>query len=223
MPNVLRGGERAGDRTYYNVTAVSSFCGDSKEKGTPFVAIVFAHKEDPEWGITAYRYLTAKTVEYVAKDLKILGWDPVAHAYRFEELDTNENSPISGAEATICVEEAEYNGKLSPRVTFINPLGQQGGGAPREQMDASTAKSWGEKVRQALGVGAPAGPAPARPGSATRAKPAPGAPASDRDARVRKAAEDGIANQGGRRPAPAAAPPAGDTQGEDYDFEDIPF
>lgn len=219
---VLPGGEN-GAKAYYNVVVAACRCGDSRTKNTPQIEIVFAHEKEAEYGITAYRYLTQKTLEYIVKDLKVLGWDAVEHAYKFEELDGDLQSPLVGAKATICVQDEEYNGKFRPRVLFINPYGQTGGGSgggeAREQMTPQAAKSWGDRVRQALGVGPPAGASAARPPAATRAKPPP----DDRTARVQQATGDGIANQGGRRPAPAAAPQAGAAQGDDYDFEDIPF
>lgn len=224
MP-VLPGGEN-GRKAYYNVVVAACRCGNSRDKNTPQLAIVFAHETEAEYGITAYRYLTPKTLEYVCKDLKVLGWDAVEHAYRFEELDGEDKSPLVGAKATICVQDEEYQGKFRPRVLFINPYGQEhggGGGEPRERMAPAAAKSWGDEVRKALGVGPPAGPAAARPPAATRAKPPPSDP-SDRQKRVEQATKDGIANQGGRsRPAPATAPPAQPTEGDDFDFEDIPF
>ena len=229
MPNMLRGGEAAGSRAYFDVVVAGSYCGNSKEKGTPFIGIVFAHKAEPDWGITGFRYLTTGTIEYVAKDLAVLGWDAVKQAYRFEELDGNEKSAICGAECTICIEEEEYNGKLHPKVAFINPLGTTGGGAPREQMSARESKSWAAKVREALGVGAPA-----RPGAAPRA-PLPATKAAERTARTRQAVKDGIANQtrGAKGPAPSGAaatatdddpPPTEEAPpGDDPDFESIPF
>ena len=201
---LLRGGDRAGDQARYEVRVVGSYLGASSEKQTPYVEIVF--EDDNGDRLSAFKYLTEGAWPYVEKDLETLGWKGAEHSYAFEELDGGEDSALAGAEAQIVVTEEEYEGKVRPKVAFIN----ESGGRPREMMSEKESASFAERIRQRLGVG---------PKRSPRGR---GSARKERDARVRKAAADGAARQRKSKDDAGQAPES-EPKDDDYDFDEIPF
>lgn len=206
MP-LLRGGDRAGDKSNHDVRCVGSTLGEF-QSGTAYVEYWFEHIEHPEYTISCRRALTPKSFSgFVAKELRdAFGWDPRENRFQFEALAAGADSPLAGVVCSIVVEEEEYEGTLRARVLFVNKPG-----GPRERLDEDKARTVSERIRNTLRGGARTAPPP----SASRG-PASGPPSRDS---IRQAAGEGAARARGEKPA-AAAPPA---DADEYDFDDIPF
>lgn len=113
----------------YRARAIASGVGVSNTKSTPFVrvtlALVGAHEgQEIDW----IAYVTDKTQERVAEDLRTLGYkgnDP-------EEL--HDRGPEDVAKllpntVSIVVEEEEWKGEVRTRVRWINPEKKEAGGS----------------------------------------------------------------------------------------------
>lgn len=105
----------------YRAKAIGSGIGVSNTKSTPYVRVTLAllgsHEgEEIDW----IAYVTDKTQERVAEDLRTLGYkgnDP-------EELDNRSEQDVSQLlpnVVSIVVEEEEWKGEVRTRVRWINP------------------------------------------------------------------------------------------------------
>ena len=108
--------------------------------------------------ISAYRYFSDRALEYTAKDLKALGWDPDQNGWEIDRL--HESDVLLGAPAEIVVTTETYNGSETLKVKFINAPG--GGGGLPGAMSTEEARGFASMLRSRLGVSAaPAAPSPA--------------------------------------------------------------
>lgn len=113
----------------YRAKAISSGIGVSNTKSTPYVRVTLAILAGAQEGqeIDWIAYVTDKTQERVAEDLRTLGYtgnDP-------EELhDRNEQdvSQLLPNVVSIVVEEEEWKGEVRTRVRWINPEKKESGG-----------------------------------------------------------------------------------------------
>jgi len=76
----------------YNAYVTEAYLGKSRNKGTPQLEIRFQLEGDSAPFIWAYRYFTDNGWQYLEKELKAMGWDPRAHDYDFEKLDTKKDN-----------------------------------------------------------------------------------------------------------------------------------
>jgi len=113
----------------YRAKAIASGIGVSNTKATPYVRVTLAVVAGAQEGqeIDWIAYVTDKTQERVAEDLRTLGYtgnDP-------EELhDRNEQdvSQLLPNVVSIVVEEEEWKGEVRTRVRWINPDKRETGG-----------------------------------------------------------------------------------------------
>jgi len=117
--------------------------------------------------------------DYACNQLKGLGWIAEDHNFAFEELADPATSPIFGKQAEIVVKPDTYDGVTRNKIKFINdPNAPRAGG---ERMDAGSAGTFAEKLREQLrraGKNVPAASAPRpRPSAAVNPNSSPmGAP-----------------------------------------------
>lgn len=104
----------------YRARAIASGVGVSNTKSTPFVRIAFALLDREGQEIDWIAYVTDKTQERVAEDLRTLGYqghDP-------EELHNRGPEDVAKLlpnVVSIVVEEEEWKGEMRTRVRWINP------------------------------------------------------------------------------------------------------
>lgn len=86
--------------------------GETKNGGEQIV-LVFGLEEGPNMGnpITAYRSLSDRAAPYTAKDMQTLGWQP-----------GDDVSKALGAQCRLTIVHEEYEGKVSAKVKWINPV-----------------------------------------------------------------------------------------------------
>lgn len=118
------------------------------KNGTGQIVVGFEDNEGNS--ISAYLFTSDKAWEYTAEKLKVLGWDPVANGYRFEDLNLDP-SPIAGNEVDIVTEEEQFEGKWRMKVKWINAPG-----LGVERMQPAQASSFAETLRARLLRGATA-------------------------------------------------------------------
>jgi hypothetical protein len=123
------------------------------EAGSGALQLALNCKIDEQTGIIAYLYFVSKNGEILTKTIdrlkEVFGWDG-QDFFWFEDTD------ISGIQFDITVENEEYNGKVSPKVKWINKVGDGPSGALGQSADrrAILAK-YGMQLR-ALNGGKPA-------------------------------------------------------------------
>lgn len=120
--------------------------------------------EDGELAPYYQLFESDQNLEFFEKVMKTLGWDPNAHGWRVEELHQSEE--ILGREASLLIEEDEYNGKKRRRVKYVND--PKGGTGLKEVMSPQDVATFGARLRarvtgQAVPVQRPLVGAPAVP------------------------------------------------------------
>lgn len=149
----------------------------SKEKGTPgfWVEFQFTNiksNDGNEW-LTAKKtwWITEKTTDFFLRDMETLGWK----GKDLSELDSNEPNAVNltGNQVLITVEMKEYNGKMYPNVTYVNPLGYV---PTNKKMDSKDIKSLAAKLKAKVAVyraknGSGAGKAPVKSASGSTVFP----------------------------------------------------
>jgi len=125
--------------------------------------------------IVAYVYISSSKGEILTKNIDrlkdVFGWDGM-DPFWFE--DTN----LSGIQFDITVEDEEYEGKIAPKVTWINRVGDTAGNGMGRSADRSAVLAkYGSRLRALKGGKPAARPAPAaktpQSTSATVPQPAP--------------------------------------------------
>lgn len=148
----------------------------SSEKGTPCVALGFRLSPgdvDENRVITAFRYVTDKTEEYVIKDLLTLGWQG-------EDMGNINDAELAN-EVELTIMHEEYNGVVRAKVKYIDPIG---GGMIKsetpmtEAQRADFGRQMKAKVREMRGGKKPTGGAkkdehPNAPGNTGQQVPPP--------------------------------------------------
>ena len=106
----------------YVAKCIGAQTGESKT-GTPHIALEF-EVTDGAWSgqrISAYRYLSEKTMDRTLEDMRTCGWTG---------KDLTDLSGIYTNDVEIVVADETYEGKTYARVQWINKLGGKASGAP---------------------------------------------------------------------------------------------
>lgn len=121
----------------YRAKAVEAVLGRSS-KGTEQVAVRFALLDFPQQSITWYGYFSEKAFEISMRGLRSAGFtgDNLADLSSLRE----DTSP----EVVLVIEHDEYNGKIRPRVQFIN---SSGGMAVKDALDEGEAKAFAARMK----------------------------------------------------------------------------
>jgi hypothetical protein len=160
----------------YRAKAVEAALGRSS-KGTEQVAVRFSLLDFPQQTITWYGYFSEKAFEISMRGLRAAGFtgDNLADLSSLRE----EVSP----EVVLVIDHDEYNGKVRPRVQFINGAG---GMAVKDALDEAEAKTFAARMKGKVvafdkAVGAPkavvAAQAPAKANGRTAPAPRRAGPA----------------------------------------------
>ncbi len=194
----------------HEVRVVSHALTKSGQKGTPCVAVTF--EDDVGQRITWFGYLTDAALEWTLKALAAMGWDSNASDGRIDSL--NGTDLLAGNRVEIVVEEEEYEGKLRPKVRWVNEIG--GGVGDRMAPDEATAFATDLRKR----ILSMRGPAPTtRPGAGGAPRRTAAAPANGGTA---QAVKDYMDRR--RAPAPQPAPLPTDPLVDDgFNLDDVPF
>ena len=125
--------------TYTAEIAEHGLC-KSKNAGTPQVAVRFVTMHGP---IMAWFPLTDRAVEYTMEKLLAMGFT----GNTFSSLNSD---CLVGNKCVIVIDEDEYNGQKRPRVKFVNPEGDMGGGAEikKDQQAAQAASRFDALLRK---------------------------------------------------------------------------
>lgn len=124
----------------HQVTVTSTALQRKNDKGQIVINARDAHGNTA----TAYLFLTDAAWPYTQEKLATLGWDVWEHNFEFDRLD-DEPSPIAGNQVEFVIENTLYEGKIIPKVAFINAIG-----GVRERMPADEAKSFAAQLRSRL-------------------------------------------------------------------------
>lgn len=150
----------------WDVVVDATFLGKSPKKGTGYVAVRF--KDDVGDTITAYLYTSDAALGRTVETLEALGWSVEANNGDVSTL--HETQLLVGAKAEIVVENEEYEGKVRPKVKWIN---DPNGGGRAEGMAPSDAQAFAAALRAKV-YGTRLGKAPAsKPAARPAARPAP--------------------------------------------------
>lgn len=117
---------------------------------------------EPGPRITWYGYFTEGTFERTVKALRTCGWTG---------SDLSDLQGLDANEVQLVIENDEYNGAISAKVKWINPVG---GLALKEQLSPDEARSFAQRMKGqvlALGGGKPTAPARSVAGVARPAAP----------------------------------------------------
>lgn len=101
----------------YEVEVVDAYMTESKN-GTPGLVFRFENLQGHQESI---RWITPATTDYVIKDLETMGF-PRAKLSDMANLDKLKEF-VKGNSVKITVEDEEYEGNITPKVKWINPLG----------------------------------------------------------------------------------------------------
>jgi len=85
-----------------------------------------------------YGYFTEKGTNIALKGLRAAGW---------KGDDLSDLSSIIGSEALLVIQNEEYDGKMRPKVRFINRLG---GPVIKDTMDQGAAKKFAARMKGAI-------------------------------------------------------------------------
>lgn len=92
----------------------------SKDKGTPFLWIVY---QSTHGKITGRHYVTQGTIERFSKMLTDIGFTGSS----LKDPALSDGTALQGMACQITVANEEYDGKLSPRVQWVNANNSTGG------------------------------------------------------------------------------------------------
>ncbi|MBM3992154.1 MAG: hypothetical protein FJ298_14260 [Planctomycetes bacterium] len=121
-------------------TVLEASIGETKSGGEQ-VVLVFGLEEGPNMGnpITAYRSLSECAAPYTAKDMTTLGWMP-----------GEDVSKVLGAVCRLTIVHEEYDGKVSAKVKWINPVNFSKPAAPDKVSGAMARLAAAAKANAAL-------------------------------------------------------------------------
>jgi hypothetical protein len=125
----------------YRARAVQGVLGRTS-KGTEQVAVEFQLYDAegvPGASITWFGYFSDATFERTIESLRHCGW---------VGDDLSDLTGIDSNEVSLVIENEEYQGKLYPKVRWVNAPG--GGVALREQLSATEAKSFAQRMRSRI-------------------------------------------------------------------------
>lgn len=111
------------------------------QTGKEQLVISFETDDEKNKKISKYLFFTDKSMDISLKALVALGWKPEDHDYNITLL--NGTDVLVGREATLVLENEEYNGKTTTKVVFVNSK------AP-PPMDAASAEAFGNTLRDRL-------------------------------------------------------------------------
>ncbi|NNB90527.1 hypothetical protein [Corallococcus exiguus] len=105
--------------------------------------------------ITWFGFFTDASLEHTIKALRACGW---------QGNDVSDLTGIESNDVSLVIENEEYEGKWSPKVRWVNPLGS--GLALKQQMEPTQARSFAAQMRGRIlameqGTGPRRAPAPA--------------------------------------------------------------
>jgi hypothetical protein len=127
----------------HEVQVLSTALSISQKSGAQQIVVQF--ENDQQDTITAYLSCSDAAWQYTEEKLRAIGWNPVDHGYRFEELN-QEPSPCAGNQCQITIQQEEYEGRKRLKVGFINPPG----GLPVERMEQAEAQAFAAQLRARL-------------------------------------------------------------------------
>lgn len=148
----------------YLATATKAEFGVSKNKGSEYIRVYFATEtgESISWD----GYFSEKAVERTIESLRLCGCG-------FPSDDITNLEGLGSRQVEIVVENEEYQGKLYPRVRWVNEPGAVGIAKPLEEPAKKALRAKTKGLVAASRVAAGVKPAqPARP-AAPRLRPAP--------------------------------------------------
>ena len=90
-----------------------------------------------------------KAFEITGKALKAIGWDPDKNGWRLNEI--NGTDVLVGKQATVVLEDEEYNGKSVRKIRWINDLN---GGGPARVMSPEDTSRFVASLQQRAGSAA---------------------------------------------------------------------
>jgi len=147
--------------------------------GKQQLAVTFEYQDEngARGYVTSYHFFTDAALPWTVEALRALGWDPEENDWNVLTLD--DTPVLRGREASLVLEEEEYEGKVRTKVRFVNALG----GAGVERLAPDAAKAFASDLRRRLMQAAPPRAGAAKRGaSPAAAGPRPAAttpPASD--------------------------------------------
>ena len=146
----------------YTATAKTVDLGQSAEKGTPYVSILFETEQGED--LTAFLYLSDAALERTVRTLR--------EVFGFNDDFGTVKEQVTGKQASIVVEAEEYEGKSRMKVKWINTVG---GGSGKPLENASTLLAQLSAKAKRIPAAAPAATRTAAPTArpAPAAKPAP--------------------------------------------------
>ncbi len=155
----------------HDVHVKETYLGKSKVKGTPYVGVVL--QDDQGCTLTWYGYLSDAAVERTIQVLQDIGWNAEEDNWEVAALDATPR--LVNVACQIVVEDEEYEGKVRPKVKWLNPEG--GGTGVRETMAPEEVKSFSSEIRKRIlaSKGPQPSKAPSRssaPATARKARPA---------------------------------------------------
>lgn len=148
----------------YTATAKTVDLGQSAEKGTPYVSILFETEQGED--LTAFLYLSDAALERTVRTLR--------EVFGFNDDFGTVKEQVTGKQASIVVEAEEYEGKSRMKVKWINTVGG-GSGKPLENASTLLAQL-SAKAKRIAAVSPAAGrtaAVAARPAQVARPAPAP--------------------------------------------------
>ena len=101
----------------YTATAKTVDLGQSAEKGTPYVSILFETEQGED--LTAFLYLSDAALERTVRTLR--------EVFGFNDDFGTVKEQVTGKQASIVVEAEEYEGKSRMKVKWINTVGGSSG------------------------------------------------------------------------------------------------
>ena len=146
----------------YTATAKTVDLGQSAEKGTPYVSILFENEQGED--LTAFLYLSDAALERTVRTLR--------EVFGFNDDFGTVKEQVTGKRASIVVEAEEYEGKSRMKVKWINTVGGSSG-KPLENAGSLLAQLSARAKR--IPAAAPAATRTAAPAArqVPSAKPAP--------------------------------------------------
>ena len=143
----------------YTATAKTVDLGQSAEKGTPYVSILFENEQGED--LTAFLYLSDAALERTVRTLR--------EVFGFNDDFGTVKEQVTGKQASIVVEAEEFEGKTRMKVKWVNAVGGVSG-KPLENAVSLLAQlsARAKRIPAAAPTAARTAPVAARP-----ARPAP--------------------------------------------------
>lgn len=104
----------------YKARAIASDIGVSQQKATPFIKVTFLLDGGEEIDWYGYASASDKAQEMLVKNLRTMGYqgnDPE----ELKGLDQEQVGAFLPAQVSLKIEHEEYQGRVRPRVRYVNP------------------------------------------------------------------------------------------------------